>query len=241
MIARSVGGGRFPSERRQRIQRPLNVKQLRIGVDVHRQVNRAVSHCGLSRARSNSGFGEQRSESMSQGVNVNRSPPLVGFVDARRLQVTVEPVDQPGENGEQWSLAVTNAALLAQLERRRVRSVGRPIPQIVRQVVTSRNRRDLAVLLIGRIQHNERHRPVEFQLSHGERRDFPFAKPRQNERLVNHRPFPPESFELLDGLGIVGQSISSPLDGRWQCGKCQRSLAPVRPLAAFGGRFGEPR
>ncbi|MCX7410765.1 MAG: hypothetical protein NTZ32_22040 [Planctomycetales bacterium] len=96
----------------------------------------------------------------------------------------------------------------------------------------------MSVLLIGRVQHGERHRLVEFQLSDCERCEFPFAKPRQNERLVNQRPLPPEPLQLLDELGIVGQPLPCPLDCRLQSVQSQRGFRPTRPLAAFAGRFG---
>ena len=91
----------------------MSVEQPRIGVDVHRQVDLAVPQRRLSRAWSNAPFAQQRPERVPQGVNVDGSPAFVPLGDASRQQVPVEDANESLRDGEQRSLAVTSALVVA--------------------------------------------------------------------------------------------------------------------------------
>jgi hypothetical protein len=69
-------------QHREYVERPGHVEQLRVGVRVHRQVQRAMSHRGLSRPRRDSALAQVRAERVPQAVNVERPAALVALVDA---------------------------------------------------------------------------------------------------------------------------------------------------------------
>ena len=73
--------GRSPSiperESRQRFHRSGHVQQLRIGVDVHGQVDRGMTHGGLCRSRRHPALAQQRAEGVAKGMNVNRPAAFV--------------------------------------------------------------------------------------------------------------------------------------------------------------------
>ncbi|HUQ70859.1 MAG TPA: hypothetical protein VM165_15120 [Planctomycetaceae bacterium] len=91
----------------------MHIKQLWVGVGVHRQVDAGVTHRGLGGSRRHASLAEQRPERMPQGVDVERPAPLVCLVDPSRLKVTVKDAHQPGGNGEQRPLTVAVMAITA--------------------------------------------------------------------------------------------------------------------------------
>ena len=84
----------------------MNFEQFRTGVDVHREINLAVTHRGVCRSWSDPDFAEQCSERMPQSVSVDAAPAFVEFLDVCRFQVAVEDTNESDRNSEQRSFAV---------------------------------------------------------------------------------------------------------------------------------------
>ena len=136
MTSRKVSG---EGQRRQGIDGPLDIEQLGIGVRVHRQIDRTVTHGGLCCTGGNSTFGEQSSERRAQGVNVDCPAPFVAFGDASGLQVPVENPNQPGGNREQLSGRVGLGVVISQTQCRGLGSIGQPLPQVSHQIGPERD------------------------------------------------------------------------------------------------------
>src|SRR5262249_14491052 len=78
---------------RQHVKSTANVQQPWVGVNAHRQVDLAVTHCCLSRSRGHPAFAHQGPESVPQGVNVNRPTPFVSLLNAN---LAIRPLDPAG-------------------------------------------------------------------------------------------------------------------------------------------------
>jgi hypothetical protein len=82
----------------------VNVQQLRVGVNVHRQRNVAVAHRRLRGTRRHAPLAEQRPERRAQGVNNHRPAALVALGDPGQLQIAVEYAAHPRRHVEQQRL-----------------------------------------------------------------------------------------------------------------------------------------
>jgi hypothetical protein len=71
----------FQGEWRERVEGAPHVEQLRIGVDVHRKLDVAVTHGRLRRPRGNAALTQQGPEGVPQGVNVEGSAAFVALFD----------------------------------------------------------------------------------------------------------------------------------------------------------------
>ncbi|MDA1053822.1 MAG: hypothetical protein O3C40_25515 [Planctomycetota bacterium] len=78
----------------------MNVEQSRIGVDVHRQIDLAVTHRRLRGPRRDARFAQVRSERVTQSVYIDRPPAIVCLCDAGKRQIPIENPLQAGGNVE---------------------------------------------------------------------------------------------------------------------------------------------
>ena len=81
------------SKIRQRIDRPINVEQGGIGVEVGGQFDSAVPHGCLSNTRMDTGDGQVGAEGGAEGVNVDDSATRVILCDPGSVAVCVKDAD----------------------------------------------------------------------------------------------------------------------------------------------------
>jgi hypothetical protein len=62
----------------------VNIQQFRINVGIHRLIDRAVTHRRLGRYRRNGAFTEQRTECMSQRMNIHSPTTFIAFCNTSR-------------------------------------------------------------------------------------------------------------------------------------------------------------
>ena len=78
------------SKIRQRIDRPINVQQRRIGVEVGRQLDPTMPHGGLSDAGMDTGDGQVGAEGRAEGMDVDDTATSVVFGNSCCLAVRIE-------------------------------------------------------------------------------------------------------------------------------------------------------
>ena len=67
----------------------MHIQKPGVRVDVHRQVDPAVTHRCLRDAGSHTAFAQERAKRMPQRVDVDGSPSVIVFFDFSRGQITV--------------------------------------------------------------------------------------------------------------------------------------------------------
>jgi len=157
--------GAVEREDRQRVEGAGHVKQARIGVDSHRQLEVAVPHGRLCRSRSNPALTQQRAERRSQGVNVEDAPPVVSLGDAGQLQIAVQDADQTGGHDEHGRIGRQSSgdrlAAFQALGLETFQLVGQPLPQVGGEIVPERDGVPFPVLFVGGVEGGEGNRPVK--------------------------------------------------------------------------------
>lgn len=81
-------------QRRQGVEGAGHIEHPRIGVDIHRQVDRRMPKGRLRRSWGNSARREQRPERVPQGVNVECVAAVIPFRNASDRKITIERLDQ---------------------------------------------------------------------------------------------------------------------------------------------------
>ncbi|HZT83462.1 MAG TPA: hypothetical protein VFA26_24745 [Gemmataceae bacterium] len=210
-----VGLSGVEGQGRQGVEGAAHVEQLRVGVHVHRQVQRRVPHGGLCNPRRHPAFAQVRAESVPQGVNVEGPAAVVALRDAGKAQVAVEDLHQLDGNGEQRGLGRQpggdRGAGLAGFLLQPAQLVGEPVAQVRCEVGPEREVVALPALFVPRVQRQEGNRAVEVQLSHGHGSQLAPPKPGQQEGLVDQRPFPAQQLQPLPrGVAHLGDGLALP-------------------------------
>lgn len=81
-------------EARQGVQGTMYIQETRICVDVHGEIDRAVSQGRLSRTWCDTAAAEVRSELVTHGVNIDRSSPLIALGNPGRRQIPIKDSNQ---------------------------------------------------------------------------------------------------------------------------------------------------
>jgi hypothetical protein len=82
------------------LDRPLQVEQFRVGVNLHGQADVRMPHQLLSDAWGNTGPGQHRPKRHSQAVDIDDKAPIVPVSDSSSLAVGVKAADQGCRNVE---------------------------------------------------------------------------------------------------------------------------------------------
>ena len=86
-----VGG--LYAETRKGFDGPGNIEQCRVGVDVHREFDGAVAHCGYCHPGCDSRPGQICAERMPQGVDIDHPALLISLGNIGCRKVAVENAD----------------------------------------------------------------------------------------------------------------------------------------------------
>jgi hypothetical protein len=172
-----IGTVGMKGEHRERVEGAPHVQQLRVGVDVHRQLNVAVPHGGLRRPGGNPALAKQRPEGVPQGVNVQGPAAVVALVDdplaahlhpagdAGRNQVAIQNLHQPARHVEKRGLrgqpGRDRGAGLAGFLLQPGQLVGEPVAQVRGEVIPQGDIVPLPVLLIGGVEGEVGHGVIE--------------------------------------------------------------------------------
>ncbi|MCI0463813.1 MAG: hypothetical protein L0Z62_43315 [Gemmataceae bacterium] len=162
-------------------------------------------------------------------MNVQYAPPVIALGDTRMAQVTVEDLAQLVRHVEQRRVGRqpgrNRGARLAGFVLQPAQLVGKPGAQVRGKVISQWNIVSLPVLLIGGVEGQVGHGVIKAQVRHGEGSQLALAQPRQDQRLVDERPFPPEPFQTFAHLGPhVGVALALPRPLAHGQGLKQRSL-----------------
>src|SRR4051812_11165151 len=78
----------------------MKVKQARVGVDVHGQIDRAMPHRRLSGPRVDAPLAEKCTERVPERMNIDGPAAVIFLRNPRRFQVAVKATNQLDRNGE---------------------------------------------------------------------------------------------------------------------------------------------
>ncbi|MDP1561996.1 MAG: hypothetical protein Q8M16_11510 [Pirellulaceae bacterium] len=133
-------------------------------------------------------------------MNVQRPPPFVRFRNVGGIQVPVENDNQPARNVEQRFVEPVLPGVGVQLQAlptyKRPATVGKPIPQIVRQVAPQRNVGTLARFFVFRFDRQPTRRRFQMNVANANRSEFGFPQTGHQQRFVNQRPLQSQQFEF---------------------------------------------
>ena len=214
------------------------VKQSRIGVDVHRQVERAVAHGGHGGAGAYASGGEVGSEGVAKGVKIDCSVSVIPLRDTRGCQIAVEDLDEIPRHVEQWGTGGQahrqGVARLPRFDLEDGELGGEEFPQFRHEIISQRDRRPSASLLVLGQQFGVRSRSVHRKLPDGQAGQFSLPQASEHHHPVDQRPFLAEEFQLGQALGVVPEIPPPALGGVFEIVEGEIGLAPRLSASALG-------
>ena len=231
----TVGVALARGEVRKRINRSPNVEQPRIGIDVHRQVERTVPHGSHGGAGANANGGEVGSEGVAKGMNVDCSIPVIPLRDTRGGQIAIEDLDEVPRYVEQRRTeGQAHRHRLSRFGLQGRQLGGEELPQLGHEVITQRDPRPSAGLLVLGEQFGVRSGSVQRDLPDGQAGQFALSQAGQYHHAVDQCPFLAKEFQRSQAIGIVPQIPAAALGGGFKIVEGEISLAPRLSSLALG-------
>lgn len=101
LVTGEKGDGAVSRKGRQCIDRIAGIQQCRVGVNIHRQIERRVSHRSHGHTRRDARFAEVRAEGVTESVNIYYPATFIVFGDPSGGYVAVKYLDKVARHGEQ--------------------------------------------------------------------------------------------------------------------------------------------